>query len=89
MKRFTGLGDGNQTNSVFVEDSYLRNAARLARLSERIRELFTDERIVVEAWSDADSVVLTDVRVFRATITILYAVFRVVAGLPRSAARML
>jgi hypothetical protein len=44
---------------------------------------------VVEAWSDADSVVLTDVRVFRAIITILYAVFRVVAGFPRSAARML
>jgi putative ABC transport system permease protein len=80
LQSAAGLGDGTQTISVFVEDTYLRNAARLAGLSERIRELFTDERIVVEAWSDADSVVLTDVRVFKTIITILYAVFNVVAG---------
>jgi putative ABC transport system permease protein len=80
LQEAAGLGDKTQTISVFVDDPWIRDTARQGVLKGEIRKLFGDDNVAVESWQEADSVVLADVRVFKAVITILYAIFNVMAG---------
>jgi len=80
MQKIAGLEEKTQTISVFTEKSWINDSGKLMSLKNQIQNLFTNRQIFVESWETADSIVLTDIRVFRSIITIIYLILGVMAG---------
>jgi ABC-type lipoprotein release transport system permease subunit len=80
MQKMTGLEGRTQTISVFCLDSWVNDSGRQMDLEKRIQGMFTDSQIIVESWTNADSNILTDVKVFKRVIAIVYLVFSIMAG---------
>ena len=80
MQKTAGLEEKTQTICVFTEKSWIDDSRKQMKLKTQIQNLFANSQIIVESWKTADSNILTDVRVFKSIITVLYLIFTVLAG---------